>query len=323
VTAEEKRQVRSLCSGRHSLITPAVVARFEGITKKYGDIVALRDVNLELRLGVTALLGPNGAGKTTAVKLLLGLAKTNSGRVTVLDRDPRRSGTREQIGAMMQVGKVPETLRVREHIDLFRTYYPAPLPLGDVLEMSGLTALANRPFGELSGGERQRVLFALSICGNPSLLLLDEPTVGFDVETRRAFWERISTFARSGKSILLTTHYLEEADALADRVVVINRGAIVADGTPAEIKSQSATKVIRCRTSIPEDQLRAIVGVRTVRSNGGRVELLAAVAEPVVRELLRRDDGLSDLEVTGAGLEEAFLALTQTTGTPEREMLPG
>ncbi|HTE43597.1 MAG TPA: ATP-binding cassette domain-containing protein, partial [Gemmatimonadaceae bacterium] len=116
------------------MITPAVVARFEGITKKYGDIVALRDVNLELRLGVTALLGPNGAGKTTAVKLLLGLAKTNSGRVTVLDRDPRRSGTREQIGAMMQVGKVPETLRVREHIDLFRTYYPAPLPLGDVLE---------------------------------------------------------------------------------------------------------------------------------------------------------------------------------------------
>ncbi|MEP6493495.1 MAG: ABC transporter ATP-binding protein [bacterium] len=301
---------------------PHVVAQFAGVTKTYGNIVALRDVDLELRLGVTALLGPNGAGKTTAVKLLLGLAKTNSGRVTVLDADPRRSSTREQIGAMMQVGKVPETLRVREHIDLFRTYYPAPLPLDVVLEISGLTALANRQFGQLSGGERQRVLFALSICGDPSLLLLDEPTVGFDVETRRAFWERISAFARSGKSILLTTHYLEEADALADRVVVINHGVIVADGTPAEIKSQSATKMIRCRTTIPETDLRAIAGVRTVRLNGERVELLAAVAEPVVRELLLRDDTLSDLEVSGAGLEEAFLALTQKGGAAEPEAVP-
>jgi ABC-2 type transport system ATP-binding protein len=212
----------------------------------------------------------------------------------------------------MQVAKVPETLRVREHIDLFRHYYPAPLAVADVLEMAGLTALAGRRFGELSGGERQRVLFALAVCGNPSLLLLDEPTVGFDVETRRAFWERIAAFARSGKSVLLTTHYLEEADALADRVVVIDHGAIVADGTPAEIKAQSASKVIRCRTSLTETELRAIDGVRGVRMSGGRTELLAATAEGVVREILRRDETLTDLEVAGAGLEEAFLALTQS-----------
>lgn len=288
-----------------------IVARLERVTKQYGDIVALRDVDLELRHGVTALLGPNGAGKTTAVKLLLGLAKANAGTVRVCGSDPRRSSTREQIGAMMQVGKVPETLRVREHIDLFRSYYPAPLTIAETLEISGLSALANRRFGELSGGERQRVLFALAICGDPSLLLLDEPTVGFDVETRRAFWERIAGFARSGKSILLTTHYLEEADALADRVVVIDHGTIVADGTPGEIKSQSATKIIRCRTSLSELELRAIDGVRSVRMNGGRAELLAGVAEPVVRELLDRDASLSELEVAGAGLEEAFLALTQ------------
>jgi len=287
------------------------VARLERVTKRYGDIVALRDVDLELRTGVTALLGPNGAGKTTAVKLLLGLAKANAGTVRVRGADPRRSSTREQIGAMMQVAKVPETLRVREHIDLFRSYYPAPLAIADVLEIAGLVPLANRKFGELSGGERQRVLFALAICGDPSLLLLDEPTVGFDVETRRAFWERIATFARSGKSILLTTHYLEEADALADRVVVIDHGTIVADGTPAEIKSRSATKVIRCRTVLSESELRAVDGVRSVRMNGDRAELLATVAEPVVRDLLGRDASLSELEVAGAGLEEAFLALTQ------------
>jgi ABC-2 type transport system ATP-binding protein len=292
-------------------MTP-IVARLEGVTKRYGDIVALHNVDLELRHGITALLGPNGAGKTTAVKLFLGLARADAGAVRVCEADPRESSTREQIGAMMQVAKVPETLRVREHVDLFRSYYPAPLTIADALEMSGLTALANRRFGELSGGERQRVLFALAICGDPVLLLLDEPTVGFDVETRRHFWERIAAFARSGKSILLTTHYLEEADALADRVVVIDHGRIVADGTPAEIKTKSATKVIRCRTALSESELRAVEGVRSVRISGGRVELLAAVAEPAVRELLEKDATLSELEVTGAGLEEAFLALTQT-----------
>jgi ABC-2 type transport system ATP-binding protein len=295
-----------------------IVARLDRVTKRYSETVALRDVQLELDHGVTALLGPNGAGKTTAVKLFLGLARANSGTVTVCGADPRRASTREQIGAMMQVAKVPETLRVREHVDLFRHYYPRPLPIGEVLEMAGLTALAERRFGELSGGERQRVLFALAVCGDPALLLLDEPTVGFDVETRRAFWERIAAFARAGRTILLTTHYLEEADALASRIVVIDHGSIVADGTPAEIKSQSATKVIRCRTALSADELRAIGGVRAVRDTGGRVELLAAVAEPVVRELLRRDETLTELEVTGAGLEEAFLALTKPRDAVER-----
>jgi ABC-2 type transport system ATP-binding protein len=289
----------------------APVAALENVTKRYGNIVALSGVSLDLREGVTALLGPNGAGKTTAVRLLLGLAKPSVGRVTVRGGDPRRAVTREQIGSMMQVGKVPETLRVREHVDLFRSYYPRPLAVDHVLSIAGLSALANRRFGELSGGERQRVLFALAICGNPDLLLLDEPTVGFDVETRRAFWERISEFALAGKSVLLTTHYLEEADALADRIVVIDRGTIVADATPSVIKSQSATKSIRCTTTLSQAELTAIAGVRSVRLSGGRFELLTASAEPVVRELLQRDLALADLEVTGAGLEQAFLELTR------------
>lgn len=289
-----------------------MIAQLDNVTKRYGNVVALRDVSLSLGAGVTALLGPNGAGKTTAVKLLLGLAKTNGGRVTVNGGDPRRASTREHIGAMMQVGRVPETLRVREHVDLFRHYYPNPLPAKDVLATAGLSALANRRYGDLSGGERQRVLFALALCGNPALLLLDEPTVGFDVETRRGFWESIAGLSRSGKSILLTTHYLEEADALADRVVVIDRGQIVAEGTPAEIKAKTSAKIIRCRTTLADDAIRAISGVRSMQSAGGRIEILATAAEPVVRELLARDAALSDLEVSGAGLEQAFLALTQS-----------
>jgi ABC-2 type transport system ATP-binding protein len=287
-----------------------VIASLEKVTKKYGDVVALNDVDLSIGPGVTALLGPNGAGKTTAVKLLLGLARPNAGRVTIAGGDPRRQATRERIGAMMQVARVPETLRVREHVDLFRHYYPNPRPAAEVLATAGLTELANRRYGELSGGEKQRVLFALALCGDPPLLLLDEPTVGFDVETRRAFWEGISELARSGKSVLLTTHYLEEADALADRVVVIDHGRIVAEGTTAEVKQQAATKIIRCRTALTEAQLRPMTGVRGVRTSGGRMEILAAVAEPIVREMLIRDPSLSDLEVAGAGLEEAFLALT-------------
>jgi ABC-2 type transport system ATP-binding protein len=288
-----------------------VVARLEQVTKRYGDIVALRDVSMTLEPGVTALLGPNGAGKTTAVKLLIGLAKADGGRVTVCGGDPRRSSTRERIGAMMQVARVPETLRVREHIDLFRHYYPNPLPIADVLAAAGLGALAERRYGELSGGERQRVLFAIALCGDPALLLLDEPTVGFDVETRRSFWDQIGGIARAGKAVLLTTHYLEEADALADRVVVIDHGTIVASGSPAEIKARAAAKLIRCRTSLAVAQLRAIEGVHDVRTAGARVELLTTIAEPVVRALLTMDDSLSDLEVTGAGLEEAFLTLTR------------
>jgi len=289
-----------------------VVASLENVSKNYEDVRALRNVNFTVRAGqVVALLGPNGAGKTTAVKLLLGLIQPNSGKTRVFGGDPTNPQNRMRTGAMLQVGKVPETLRVSEHIDLFSSYYPRPLPIQEVLAAAGLEKLRDRKFGDLSGGQRQRTLFALAICGNPDLLFLDEPTVGLDVEARRSLWEEIRRLVDRGKTVLLTTHYLEEADALADRIAVINQGAIIAEGTPSQIKAQTSGKRIRCITSLTAANLLQIPGVTDARQDREAIEIHAREAEPVVRALLARDPSLSGLEITSAGLEEAFLALTQ------------
>jgi len=293
----------------------AVVASLEAVSKNYEKVRALRNVNFSVRAGeVVALLGPNGAGKTTAVKLLLGLIQPNSGKARVFSGDPTNPQNRLRTGAMLQVGRVPETLRVREHIDLFSSYYTNPLPLEDVLAAAGLEKLRDRKFGDLSGGQRQRTLFALAICGNPDLLFLDEPTVGLDVEARRTLWEEIRRLVDCGKTVLLTTHYLEEADALADRIAVINQGEIIAEGAPAEIKAQTSGKRIRCITSLGLASILNIPGVTDVRQDREAVEIQAREAEPVVRALLARDASLSALEIASAGLEEAFLALTQDNG---------
>jgi ABC-2 type transport system ATP-binding protein len=218
------------------------VAELRGVTKRYGTIEALRGIDLKIERGeLVAVLGPNGAGKTTAVRILLGLAKADSGTATVFGFPPSSQEAKLRRGALLQVAKVPETLRVREHIELFSSYYPKPLPLAETIAAAGLQGIENRLFGELSGGQKQRVLFALALCGNPDLLFLDEPTVGLDVAARRALWERIRWFVAQGGSVLLTTHYLDEADALANRVAVINGGRIIAEGTPVEIKARTAT----------------------------------------------------------------------------------
>jgi ABC-2 type transport system ATP-binding protein len=295
-----------------------VVASLEGVNKNYGSVRALRGVDFRVRAGeLVALLGPNGAGKTTAVKLLLGLLQPNSGRARVFGGDPTNPENRMRTGAMLQVGRVPETLRVREHIDLFSSYYQKPMAPADVLAAAGLEKVSDRKFGDLSGGQRQRVLFALAICGDPDLLFLDEPTVGLDVEARRMVWDEIRRMVSRGKTVLLTTHYLQEADALADRVAVIHQGEIIAQGTPAEIKAKTAGKRIRCITSLSLNILRQIPGVTEVKEDREAIEIHAVVAESIVRELLARDAGLSGLEVSSAGLEEAFLALTQDTPREE------
>jgi ABC-2 type transport system ATP-binding protein len=289
-----------------------VVASLEAVNKNYGPVRALRDVNFRVRAGeLVALLGPNGAGKTTAVKLLLGLMPPNRGKVRVFGADPTNPDNRIRTGAMLQVGRVPETLRVREHIDLFSSYYRKPLPAPEVLAAAGLEKIRDRKFAELSGGQKQRVLFALAICGDPDLLFLDEPTVGLDVEARRMLWDEIRQLVDRGKTVVLTTHYLQEADALADRVAVINQGEIIAEGTPSEIKAQTSGKRIRCITSLDLSLVRRIPGVIEAKSDREAIEIHSSQAEPVVRELLTRDSSLSGLEVTSAGLEEAFLALTQ------------
>jgi ABC-2 type transport system ATP-binding protein len=280
------------------------VASLEGVSKNYGSVRALVAVDFHVRAGeVVALLGPNGAGKTTAVKLLLGLSQPDSGKVRVFGGDPTNPENRKRTGAMLQV--------VREHIDLFSSYYTRPLPLPVILAAAGLEKLADRKFGDLSGGQKQRVLFALAICGDPDVLFLDEPTVGLDVEARRMLWDEIRGMVDRGKTVLLTTHYLQEADTLADRVAVINKGQIIAQGTPAEIKAQTSGKRIRCITSLSIETVRRISGVVEVRQDREAIEINAREAEPVVRELLARDQGLSGLEITSAGLEDAFLALTK------------
>jgi len=288
------------------------VAELAGAVKRYREVTALAGVDLAIRPGeLLALLGPNGAGKTTAVKLLLGLTRPEAGTARLFGADPRSPAARVRMGVMLQISNVPETLRVREHLELFRSYYPRPRPLADLLERTGLLALAERPFGKLSGGERQRLLLALALAGDPDLLVLDEPTVGLDVETRRRLWQEIREFVEGGRSVLLTTHYLEEADALADRVVVIHHGRILAEGRPAEIKARTAGKRIRCVTRLRPEEIAGWDGVTSARWDGPVVEVLASEAEPVVRRLLDRDPGLSALEVAPASLEEAFLALTR------------
>src|SRR6202140_3880462 len=245
-----------------------IVASLEAVNKNYGNVRALRGVDFRVRAGeLVALLGPNGAGKTTAVKLLLGLMQPNSGRARVFGGDPTNPENRRRTGAMLQVGRVPETLRVREHIDLFSSYYEKPMSAAEVLAAVGLEKLRDRKFGDLSGGQRQRVLFALAICGDPDLLFLDEPTVGLDVEARRMVWDEIRKMIARGKTVLLTTHYLQEADALADRVAVIHQGEIIAEGTPSEIKAKTAGKRIRCFTRLTAAVVKALPGVVDVQDD--------------------------------------------------------
>ena len=287
------------------------LAELRRAVKRFGAVTALDGVDFAVQPGeVVALLGPNGAGKTTAVQLLLGLLRPSGGEVRLFDQDPRSTAARVRVGAMLQISKVPETLRVREHVHLISSYYPNPLPAAEVMAAAGLAGLENRLFGKLSGGQRQRVLFALALCGDPHLLFLDEPSVGMDVESRRGLWSVIEGKAAEGRSVLLTTHHLEEADALADRIVLISRGRIVAEGTPAEIKARVAGRKVRCRTALTLEEAAALPGVRAARREGELTELFTTEADRAVRELLARDAGLSGLEVEGADLEEAFLTLT-------------
>jgi ABC-2 type transport system ATP-binding protein len=300
----------------HSAISPrrhgGSVAQFDSVDKSYGPIRALVDFNFEVRAGeLVALLGPNGAGKTTAIRLLLGLARPTRGRVSVFGGNPADTEIHARVGAMLQVGRVPETLRVREHVDLFSSYYPNPLSVDVSLRIAGLRDAGDRRFGVLSSGQKQRVLFALAICGNPDLLFLDEPTVGLDVEARILLWQEIRNLLERGKTVVLTTHYLEEADALADRIVVIHRGSIIAEGTPAEIKARTGWKKIRCITELELAILRQLPGVLEVERDRQATIIHSSRPEDVLRQLFQLDLKVSGIEVTSAGLEEAFLALTR------------
>jgi len=286
------------------------VAELERVTHRYGAIEALSGVTIALEPGkVTGLLGPNGAGKTTVVRLLCGISRPSSGVARLFGGDPQDVAGRRRLGVMLQIGRVPESLTVREHVHLFSCYYPNPLPVGEVLALAGLEDVADRLYRRLSGGQQQRVQFALAICGNPALLFLDEPTVGMDVESRRRFWASVRALAEAGRSVLLATHYLEEADALAHRIVVLGRGRVIADGTPAEIKRLAAGHELRCRTRLPRPRLEALPGVQRVWDEASGVLLLTSDSDRTLRALVAADETASDIDVRGAGLEDAFLAL--------------
>jgi len=287
------------------------VALLEGVHHSYRGTPALQGVQLEVRRGeVLALLGPNGAGKTTCIGLLLGLLRVQRGEVRVLDGAPEAMAVRRRRGAMLQVAGVPPTLRVREHVDLFRSYYPAPLDEAALLAAAGLQGLEDRRFDRLSGGQKRRVMFALALAGDPELVFLDEPTTGLDVEARRLMWAEVRRIAAAGRTVVLTTHYLEEAVALADRVEVLHRGRVVAEGTPAEVKRSSGRRV-RCVTRVSLDELRRRPDVVSASTNGRHTELLTTAPEDLLRWLLMEDSELGELSVSGAGLEEALLALTR------------
>jgi ABC-2 type transport system ATP-binding protein len=287
-------------------------AQLVDATKRYGSVEALKGVSFEVELGdVIAMLGPNGAGKTTAISLLLGLRKPTSGKALLFGLDPTNVLARSRVGVMLQESGVPGMLKVSEIVDLFRAYYPEPLPRERAIAMAGLEEKANSLVKELSGGQRQRLYFALAVCGNPDVLFLDEPTVGMDVEGRRSFIERIAEFAQTGKTVVLTTHYLEEADQLARRVIVIDRGVVIADAPPAEIKSRVAGKRVRFVAPALGDKDLQGLPVSAVTITDHSVQLLTNQPEAVLRELFQRGVQISELEVSGADLEDAFIALTK------------
>jgi ABC-2 type transport system ATP-binding protein len=298
------------------------VAALIGLTKRYKNgVVALDNLSLTLHRGeIVALLGPNGAGKSTAVKLLMGLSSPTAGDVRIFGADPRQASARLRTGVMLQVGKAPDMLRVREQVELFRGYYPNPMPYADIVKAASLEGIEKRLFGELSGGQKQRVLFALALAGDPDLIFLDEPTVGLDVESRRLMWAQIRSLAARGKTVLLTTHYLEEADALAHRIVVINKGRIVCSGTPAEVKSMGSVvpgadpnrslRIIRCITALSTETLLNVRGVSQATLDGKLTTLTSTAPESTLREMLALDQTLHSLDVQSPALEDAFLALT-------------
>ena len=294
------------------------LAQLKGAGKRHGAVVALDGVDLELHRGqVLALLGANGAGKTTAISLLLGLLQPDAGEARLFGRSPQELAARQGIGVMLQSGAIADTLAVGELLDLTRSYYPAPRSISDCVAIAGLDGLLRRRYGKLSGGQQRRVQFALAICGGPRVLFLDEPTTGLDIEARQGLWRGLRELVAEGTSVLLTTHYLEEAEALADRVVVLAGGRVVASGSLDEVRARVDQRRIRCTTTIDAAEVADWPRVRTAHRDGGRLEVIADVAEDVVRRLLAADPALSGLDVSRAGLAEAFLEITRDTSLKE------
>jgi ABC-2 type transport system ATP-binding protein len=289
--------------------------RVRGLTKTYGPVRAVDGIDLDIVAGETvALLGPNGAGKSTTIDTLLGLIRPDAGHVSVFGLPPAEAARSGLIGAMPQTGGLLTEVTVRELIQLAASFYRRSMPVGEVLHRAGIESIAGQRTNTLSGGQAQRVRFALALVPDPDLLVLDEPTVAMDVEGRRAFWASMREFAASGRTVLFATHYLEEADAFADRVVLLARGRVVADGPATAIKSVVGGRVIRCTLPGADPAtLGALPGVTAVEVRGDSVAVRAADSDAALRALLAAEPSARDIEVAGADLEDAFVALTSDT----------
>jgi ABC-2 type transport system ATP-binding protein len=282
------------------------------LAKSYGPIEAVRGIDVSISPGETvALLGPNGAGKSTTIDMLLGLTRPDRGTVEVFGAPPQAAVSRGAIGAMLQTGALIRDLSVKELIIMVASLYPRPLGVDETIELTRIADIAHQRTQKLSGGQTQRVRFAIALVTNPDLLVLDEPTVAMDVESRHAFWATMREFASRGKTVLFATHYLEEADDFADRVVLMAAGTVVADGPPTEIKGMVGTRSIRA--TLPgsdSDGLAQLPGVTHVERRGDAIILACSDSDAAIRALLQRFPGARDIEISGAGLEEAFLELT-------------
>jgi ABC-2 type transport system ATP-binding protein len=287
-----------------------ILARTEAATRHYGPVLALDGVSLDVPAGqLLGLLGPNGAGKTTLLQLLAGLRKPTSGTVELFGGDPRDASRRRRLGCTPQETGLPPTLKVREVVDFVAGHFADPVPTGELLEQFGLTGLERRQTGGLSGGQKRRLVVAVAFVGRPDLVLLDEPTTGLDVEARHALWDAVRVYHRCGGTVVLTSHYLEEVEALAERVVVIDQGRVRADGTLAEIRSLVPARRLRFRAPDLPD-LPDLAGVERSSRDGDRFELWTADSDALVRRLVTTGVAFRDLEVATASLEDAFLALT-------------
>ncbi|MEU1076392.1 MULTISPECIES: ABC transporter ATP-binding protein [unclassified Streptomyces] len=294
--------------------TTTSVVSFERVSKSYGDVRAVADLSLELHPGETvALLGPNGAGKSSTLDLLLGLRKADTGAVRLFGTTPEQAIKDGRVGAMLQSGGLMEEVRVRELVRLACALHPRPHPVEEVLDRAGVTQIADRMVNKLSGGQEQRVRFALATAGANDLIVLDEPTTGMDVTARQAFWATMREQAQQGRTVLFATHYLEEADAIADRVLVLHKGRLLADGTASEIKARAGARRIAfdLEGAIDEALLRGLPFLAGLDVSGRTVRLQSTDADATVHAVYGLGLYPRNLEVAGLGLEQAFVAITE------------
>ncbi|HEV7607022.1 MAG TPA: ABC transporter ATP-binding protein [Steroidobacteraceae bacterium] len=295
-------------------MTQNTLASLKGARKRYGKVTALDGFDLAVNRGeLLAVLGPNGAGKSTAISMLLGLQTPDEGTAELFGVAPQDIDARRRIGVMMQEVALPAVMRPREILEQAASYYPVPYEVESVIQRLSLQSLMQRPYGKLSGGQKRQVQFALSICGRPELLFLDEPTVGLDVQAREALWKVIRELLHEGCSIVLTTHYLEEAEALADRVVVMAHGRLITSGSVDEIRARVSSKLVSCVSRLAPDVVRTWPEVMQLDMERDRLQITTRSAEALLVRLFREDPQLSDVEVKRAGLAEAFTELTNGT----------